>query len=85
MEPIFFHWVEVGKTIIMVYVIYIFKQKILRKYFNMQLFVGNVHISVQRFLNLNDIYPSLETCWPVHTLISVFEFFCDVLTAKLSI
>jgi hypothetical protein len=68
MEPIFFHWVEVGKTIIIVYVVYIIKQKILRKYFNMQLFVGNVHINVQRFLNLNDIYPSLETCWPVYTL-----------------
>jgi hypothetical protein len=23
---------------------------------------------VQRFLNLNDIYPSLARCWPVHVL-----------------
>ncbi len=40
---------------------------------------------VKRFLNLNDIYPSLARCWPVYILISVFKVFCDVLTAELSI
>jgi hypothetical protein len=38
---------------------------------------------VQRFLNLDDIYPSLETCWPVHTPSFVFEFFYYVFTAEL--
>jgi hypothetical protein len=46
---------------------------------------SGVSIVVQRFLNLDDIYPSLTTFWPIHILISVFEFFCDVLTAELSI
>jgi hypothetical protein len=45
--------------------------------------LANMSIRVQRFLNLNDIYPSLETCWPVHTPSSVFEFFYDVFTAEL--
>ncbi len=26
----------------------------------------NMDIRVQQFLNLDDIYPSLETCWPVY-------------------
>jgi hypothetical protein len=40
---------------------------------------GRMGSRVQRFLNLDDIYPSLETCWPVHT-----KFFYDVFTAELS-
>ncbi len=41
-----------------------------------------LYIRVQRFSNLDDIYPSLATCWPIDILISVFKFFCDVLTAE---
>ncbi len=44
---------------------------------------GGLSNRVQRFSNLDDIYPSLATCWPIHILISVFKFFCDVLTAEL--
>ncbi len=46
---------------------------------------GGLPSRVQRFLNLDDIYPSLATCWPIHILISVFEFFCNVLTAEFTI
>jgi hypothetical protein len=38
-------------------------------------------VRVQRFLNLDDIYPSLETCCTYFNF--RFQIFCDVFTAEL--